>query len=74
MAATVAAFALVGLGAWGVPFLSGNWPVLTLVAATLSLLLLLAFFDRRLVFGLAIDLSLIALVIVRPGWVEQIGR
>ena len=73
MAATVAAFALVGLAVWGVPFLSGNWPILTIVAATLSLMLLMAFFDFRLVFGIAIDLSLIALVIADPGWTEQIG-
>ena len=73
MAATVAAFALVGLAVWGVPFLSGHWPVLTVVAAALSLLLLVAFFDVRLVVGLAIDLSLIALVIASPGWTEQIG-
>ena len=70
---TVGAFALVGLAVWGLVRLSGNWTILTVVAATLSLILLVAFFDFQLVVGIAIDLSLIALVIADPGWTGQIG-
>lgn len=73
MAATVAAFALVGLAVWGVPVLSGAWPVLTIIASVVSLVLLAAYWHPRLVFGVAIDLALIAVAVARPAWTASIG-
>lgn len=61
MVATVAPFALLGLAVWGVPWLSTAWPVLAVIAAVLSLVLLIAFWDLRLLIGVAIDVGLIAL-------------
>jgi hypothetical protein len=71
--ATVVAFVLVGLAVWGVPGLAGAWPLLTLVAAVLSLVLLIAYWDVRLVFGVILDLGLIAVAVVQPGWTQRIG-
>jgi hypothetical protein len=73
MAATVAAFALVGLSVWGVPLLSPVWPALLIVASVLSLVLLVTFWNPRLVFGVAIDLTLIALAVTRPAWTASIA-
>jgi hypothetical protein len=72
MAATVAAFALLGLAVWGVPWLSGAWPAIAIVAAVASLTLLGAFWDTQLIFGVILDIALIGLVVIRPGWTEQI--
>jgi hypothetical protein len=71
--ATVVAFVLVGLAVWGVPGLAGAWPLLTLVAAVLSLVLLIAYWDVRLVFGVILDLGLIAVAVAQPGWTQRIG-
>ena len=73
MAATVAGFVLVGLTVWGVPGLASVWPALTIAAATVSLVLLLAFWNTRLIFGVLLNLALITVALVRPGWTEQIG-
>ena len=73
MAATVTAFALVGFAVWGVPLLSRIWPVLAIVAAALSLSLLVAFFDVQLLFGVATDLALITLAVWHPPWTAPIG-
>jgi hypothetical protein len=59
MAATALAFALVALSVWGVPGPASAWPVLTVVAASTSALLLIAFWDRQLALGLAIDAVLV---------------
>ena len=40
LAVTVAAFALLGLVVWGVPWLSGAWPAITILASVASLILL----------------------------------
>ena len=72
LAATVAAFALLGLAVWGVPGLSGAWPLIAIVAAALSLTLLAAFWNSHLIAGIGIDLALIALAATRPEWVEKI--
>jgi hypothetical protein len=66
LVATVAAFALLALAVWGVPGLSAAWPAITVVAALLSTLLLLVFWDRWLVIGLAIDVALVAVAVTRP--------
>jgi hypothetical protein len=68
----VAAFALLGLAVWGVPGLSGAWPVIAIVAAVLSLGLLVAFWNSHLFVGICIDLALIALAMIRPEWIEKI--
>jgi len=72
MAATVAAFALLGLAVWGVPGLSGAWPLIAIVSAALSLILLAAFWNSHLFVGICIDVTLIALAATRPGWIEKI--
>jgi hypothetical protein len=72
MVATVASFVLLALGVWGVPGLSAAWPALTVVSCLLSAVLLVLFWDIHLVFGLAIDLALLAVVVARPPWAEQV--
>jgi len=71
LAATVAAFVLLGLAVWGVPGLSGAWPVIAIVAAALSLTLLVAFWNSHLFAGIGIDVALIALAVTRPEWIEK---
>jgi hypothetical protein len=71
LAATVAAFALLGLTVWGVPGLSGVWSVIATVAAALSLVLLVAFWNSHLFVGIGIDVALIALAAIRPEWIEK---
>ena len=74
MAATIGAFALAGLAVLGIPGLAGNWSVLTIVGAVVSLALLVAFWRAQMAIGVAIDLTLIALAVLRPGWLtERIG-
>lgn len=72
IAATVAAFALLALAVWGVPGLSAAWPAVTIVASLLSALLLILFWNPWLVLGLAIDLALLAIAVLRPHWAEQL--
>jgi hypothetical protein len=67
LAATVAAFALLELAVWGVPGLSSVWPVIAIVSAALSLLLLAAFWNAHLVAGIGIDVVLIVLAVVQLG-------
>lgn len=71
LAATVAAFALLGLAVWGVPGLSGAWPLIAIVSAVLSLTLLVAYWNSQLVAGICIDVAVIALAAIRPEWVEK---
>ena len=71
LVATVAAFALLGLAVWGVPGLSGAWPAIAIVAAALSLTLLVAFWSSHLFAGIGIDVALIALAVTRPEWIEK---
>jgi len=71
LAATVAAFALLGLAVWGVPGLSGAWPAIAIVAAALSLTLLVAFWSSHLFAGIGIDVALIALAAIQPEWIEK---
>jgi hypothetical protein len=73
LAATVAAFVMLGLAVWGVPRLSEAWPAITIVASVASLTLLGVFWNTRLIVGVVLDLALIALVVLRPGWTEQVG-
>ncbi|GAA6527830.1 hypothetical protein [Intrasporangium sp. DVR] len=71
MAATIVAFVLVALGVWQIPALRDAWPLLTLIAAALSTLLLVLFWNRNLVFGLVINALLATAALARPGWLER---
>ena len=70
IAAASVFFALLGLAIWGVPGLSGAWPVLAVVAASSSLALLIAFWDARLTLGVLIDVAVIIIVVTRPDWTD----
>jgi hypothetical protein len=72
MWATVAAFTLLGLAVWGVPGLASVWPGIATVASLLSLVLLVAFWSWSLVFGVLIDLAIIAVAVTRPGWADRL--
>jgi hypothetical protein len=74
MVATVAALALLALAVWGVSALSAAWSALAIVSCLLSAVLLVLFWDIHLVFGLAIDLALLAVAVARPPWAEQVIR
>lgn len=73
MAATIVTFALLGMAVWGVPVLNSVWPALTLVAVAASTVLLAAFWDWRLLFGIALNAALVAVVVLRPAWAPQLG-
>ena len=73
MTAAVAAFALVALAVWGVPWLSATWPVLTIVACLASLALLATFWDTRLVIGIVIDVALLAIAVAHPAWAGKLA-
>ncbi|MGZ5371643.1 hypothetical protein, partial [Aeromicrobium sp.] len=57
---------------WGVPGLSAAWPAVTMVATLLSALLLILFWNTWLALGLAIDLALMTIAVLRPHWAEQL--
>lgn len=71
--ATVAAFVVLGLAVWGVPWLSTVWPVIGVIAAAASLTLLIAFWDIQLITAVVIDLGIIGLAVLRPDWTDQIS-
>ena len=72
IAAVVLAFLASALALWGVPGLAGTWAEITIVAASLSLALLVAFWDRQLWIGVLIDALLVAAALVRPSWVDAL--
>jgi hypothetical protein len=69
--ATVVAFGGVALAVWSVPGLSAAWPTLTVVACGLSMALLILFWNRSLVLGIAIDVGLLTVAVMRPDWVGR---
>jgi hypothetical protein len=73
VALVVVAFALLGLAVWGVPGLASIWPALAVVGALASLAALVLFFDRQLLWGVAIDVALIVVALWRPGWTDRLG-
>jgi hypothetical protein len=73
IALTVAAFLLLALAVWGVPGLAAIWPGLAITAAALSLVLLFAFWNVRLLAGVAIDVAVIVVAVARPEWTDRIG-
>lgn len=46
--------------------------MITIVASLVSAMLLLLFWNARLVFGITIDIALVALALVRPGWMDTV--
>ena len=73
MTATILASVVLGLAVWGVPVIRTIWPLATVAAAATSLALLVAFWHNRLLFGVAINLALLAVVVLRPEWTQQLG-
>lgn len=73
MAVTVVASVVLGLAVWGVPVVRAVWPLATVVAAGSSLVLLVAFWSNRLVVGVAIDLAMLAVVVLRPAWTDGLA-
>ena len=69
----VVGFVLLGLAVWGVPGLSSIWPVLAIGAAVASLALLVLFWDRQLLLGVAIDVCVIVVALWHPAWTERLG-
>lgn len=60
LATTIGAFAFLALAVWGVPGLAGVWPVLAIVAAASSTVLLVLFWNWQLGLGIVINVLLIA--------------
>jgi hypothetical protein len=73
IALIVAGFALLGLAVWGVPGLTSIWPILAIVASAASLAVLGLFWDRQLLWGVAIDVALIAVALWQPTWTDRFG-
>ena len=73
VALIVAGFGLLGLAVWGLPGLAAIWPGLAIGAAVASLVALVLFWDRQLLWGVAIDVTLIVVALWRPGWTERLG-
>ncbi len=73
LALIVAGFSLLGLAVWGVPGLVSIWPGLAVAAAAVSLAALVLFWDRQLVWGVAIDVAIIVVATWRPGWTDRLG-
>jgi hypothetical protein len=48
------------------------WSPVTVAASGLSLVLLIAFWDVRLMIGVLIDLLLIGIAVFSPSWVQAI--
>jgi hypothetical protein len=73
IALVVAGFALLGLAVWGVPSLTSIWPVLAIGPAVASLAALVLFWDRQLLWGVAIDVALIVVALWHPAWTDRLG-
>jgi hypothetical protein len=73
IALVVLGFALLGLAVWGVPGLTSIWPVLAVGAAVASLAALVLFWDRQLLWGVAIDVALMVVALWQPSWTDRLG-
>ena len=71
-AATVAGFALLALAVWRVPGLVSLWPAIAIVACLMSFVLLGVFWNPHLVFGVVIDVAVLAAALTRPDWIERV--
>jgi formate hydrogenlyase subunit 3/multisubunit Na+/H+ antiporter MnhD subunit len=70
--ATITAFVILALAVWGLPVLSGTWSCFMAVASLLSMVLLILFGHRWLIVGLAIDVGLLVIAVIRPEWAERL--
>jgi multisubunit Na+/H+ antiporter MnhC subunit len=70
--AVVLGFLASALALWGVPGLSGHWSATTIAAASMSIALLIAFWDRQLWIGVLIDALLVAAALVPLSWVDAL--
>jgi hypothetical protein len=70
--ATAIAFAVLALAVWGVPGLSAMWPAVAVVACLLSAVLLTLSWSRQLMFGVAIDVGVVAVALTRPGFLDRL--
>ncbi len=61
--------AVLALAVWGIPGLSAVWPVLALIAATLSTVFLVLFWNWQLALGVVINAVLVAAAVARPNGV-----
>jgi hypothetical protein len=66
----VVGFGLLGLAVWGVPGLAATWPWLAVAAAVTSVAALVLFWDRQLLWGVAIDVAVVVVAVWRPGWTD----
>ena len=73
IALVVVGFALLGLAVWGVPGLTSVWPVLAIGASVASLAALVVFWNRQLLWGVAIDVALIVVALWHPTWTDRLG-
>lgn len=73
IALVVVGFALLGLAVWGVPGLASIWPVLAIAASVASLATMVLFWDRQLLWGVAIDVALIVVALWQPTWTDRVG-
>ena len=73
IALIVVGFTLLGLGVWGVAGLTSIWPVLAAGAAIASLAALVLFWDRQLLWGVAIDVAVIVVALSHPAWTDHLG-
>lgn len=69
---TVTTFGLLGAAVWGMPGLVDHWTLIAIVGALTSLVLLGAFWNPTLWFGVAIDAAVLATALLRPDWTEGI--
>ena len=69
----VVGFTLLGLAVWGVPALSSIWPALAMAAALASLAALVVFWDRQLLWGVAIDVAVLLVAWWQPTWTDRLG-
>jgi len=73
IALVVGGFALLGLAVWGVPGLTSIWPVLAIAASVASLATMVLFWDRQLLWGVAIDVAFIVVALWQPTWTDRLG-
>jgi hypothetical protein len=71
MTSAIVVFALAGLAVWGIPGLASIWPALTIIAAAISLVLLATFWSTQMVYGVAINVGLILIAVLQPGWTDR---
>jgi formate hydrogenlyase subunit 3/multisubunit Na+/H+ antiporter MnhD subunit len=71
MTVVIVGFLASALALWGVPVLAGAWSQITILAASSSIVLLIAFWDRQLWIGVLISALLIAAAL-RPTWIDTL--